>query len=292
MTYTISNQKLSIEISNHGAEIKRILFNGLDYLHDSNPQFWNRSAPLLFPNIGSIKDGFTIINNKQYPLTKHGFIRDRDFLVTAQEKSSITFTYISNENDLILYPFEFSMDVTYQIHGDILKSYIVIKNLSSDTMLFNLGLHPAFKIPLEPNEKFEDYYIDFKEPFSDKSPLVNLQNGTIDFEHFNQEFTNLQKLPLNYDDYINDALIFSNLKSHVITLTNQSQSHGIRFEFHDFPMLGIWTPNHVKAPFICLEPWIGCADRVDHNHEFNQKSHLITLEANDSKLITYQIKFF
>ena len=40
---------------------------------------------------------------------------------------------------------------------DILKSYIVVTNLSNDEMLFNLGLHPAFKVPLFDNEKFEDY---------------------------------------------------------------------------------------------------------------------------------------
>ncbi len=292
MIYTIKNQNLEIDISSHGAEMKAIRYQNVNYLHDANPKSWNRSAPLLFPNIGAIKDGSTTFNNKNYALMKHGFLRDRDFLVTNIETSSITLTYLASEQDLEIYPFNFQIDVTYQIHGNILKSYIVVKNLSSVIMPFNLGLHPAFKVPLFDNEKFEDYHFDFQETFSYQCPTVNLADGTIDFAKISRNFDNLKILPLNYDDYQNDALIFTNLASHQISLTNKDSSHGIFFEFYDFPMLGIWTPNHVKAPFICIEPWIGCADEIDSDHDFLKKRALINLKPDESKLIMYQIRFF
>lgn len=292
MNYTISNQNLFVTISNHGAEIKEIKYQNIDYLHDSNPEFWSRSAPLLFPNIGTIKDGKTNINGKEYPMVKHGFVRDRDFTVESKETSSITFVYTSSSEDLNIYPFNFKLTLTYQIHGNTLKSFIVVENLSNEDMPFNLGLHPAFKVPLFKDEKFEDYKFIFKKSGNYKCPSVNLSNGTINFEKIAREFINLEVLPLNYDDYQNDALVFDNLAAHQIKLVNKDESHGVWFEFNDFPMLGIWTPNHVKANFICIEPWIGCADPSNHTGNYCDKKYLITLKPNTSKLISYQIKFF
>lgn len=292
MNYEIFNQNLFVTINNHGAEIKAVKYQNVDYLHNSNPKFWNRSAPILFPNIGTIKDGKTIINGKEYPMVKHGFLRDRDFIVENKEDSSITFSYKSTKEDLEIYPFEFNIKITYQIHGNILKSYIVVENLSNENMPFNLGLHPAFKVPLFENEQFEDYKFIFDKPGNYASPSVNLTNGTIDFEHIEREFKNLSILPLNYDDYQKDALIFENLATHQVKLVNKDETHGVWFEFNDFPMLGIWTPNHVKANFVCIEPWIGCADPSNHTGNYLDKRYLINVKPNDFKLISYQIKFF
>lgn len=292
MNYTIKNQNLIVEISDHGAELKSIKYNNVDYLHDSNPKFWSRSAPILFPNIGTIKDNYTLINDKKYPMNKHGFLRDRDFSYTCSDTSSITFAYVSTDEDLTIYPFKFKVEITYQIHGNTLKSYIMVYNLSNETMPFNLGLHPAFKTPLFDNEKFEDYRFIFDNEGSYDCPSVNLSNGTIDFNNIARHFDNLKELPLNYSDYDNDALVFDNMQTHRIHLVNKDQSHGVSFEFNDFPMLGIWTPNHTKANFICIEPWIGCADPSDHNNVFLNKKYLLNLEPNNKKLISYQIQFF
>lgn len=292
MNHTISNQKLHIEIAEHGAEIKKITFDGIDYLHDSNPIYWNRSAPILFPNIGTIKDGKTKIGEKEYQMVKHGFLRDRDFKLERIEKSSITFSYLSTDGDLDIYPFSFKVEITYQIHGNTLKSYIVVSNLSKNTMSFNLGLHPAFKVPLYENEKFEDYTFIFDEPVTCDSPAVDLTNGTINFQKVARHFENVKELSLCYNDYANDALIFSNVPNRHIQLVNQTRTHGVDFEFNDFPLLGIWTPNHTHANFICIEPWIGCADPSDHTGNFYDKRNLIEVQPNEKELISYQIKFF
>ena len=292
MLYQISNQNLIVQIESLGAELKSAKYYGTEYIHDSNPEFWSRSAPILFPNIGTIKGGSCKINGEDYKMKKHGFLRDREFTVTHSETSSITFTYNSTDEDSTIYPFKFQANIKFQIHGNVLKSYIVIKNLSDNTMLFNLGLHPAFKVPLFENEKFEDYKFKFIEPVTCDSPTVNLTDGTIDYNTPYRSFNNLSTLPLNYDDYSNDALIFSNLETKQIKLLNKDESHGIWFEFNNFPLLGIWTPNNVKANFICIEPWIGGADPIDHSGIFEDKAHLVSLPKDEMKLFSYQIRFF
>ena len=68
MLYTIKNEKLYVEIATKGAELKTIKYLGENQLHDSNPTFWNRSAPLLFPIVGKLLDGKCLIKGKEYKI--------------------------------------------------------------------------------------------------------------------------------------------------------------------------------------------------------------------------------
>ncbi|MBE6130806.1 MAG: aldose 1-epimerase family protein [Erysipelotrichaceae bacterium] len=292
MLYTIKNDYLEVQISDSGAEIKSIKYLGKDYLHDSDPKYWGRSAPLLWPNIGTIKNGTATIDGISYPMKKHGFLRDTMCELEYQTDDKITFKVTSNEDTLKLYPYNFTILITYELLEQTIQSSLKFTNNSKTTMPFNLGLHPAFKVPLDDKESFEDYKIIFDVPGTYEMPTVVLTDGTIDYEKRIRTFTNLKELPLNYADYDYDALVFENIKSHQVTLTNKDETHGVVFNFEDFPMLGIWTPNHIKSPFICLEPWIGCADAPQSNGDFKTKRDLISVEPNNSKTINYSIKFF
>lgn len=292
MLYTIKNDYLEVQISDNGAEIKSIKYLNKDYLHNSDPKFWGRSAPLLWPNIGTIKNGTASIDGINYPMKKHGFLRDTLCQVVNNYENKITFTVSADENTLKLYPYDFKILITYELLEQTIHSSLEFINNSNTSMPFNLGLHPAFKVPLDENEKFEDYKIIFDVPGTYEIPTVNLSDGTIDYNKRCRTFTDLKELPLNYSDYDFDALVFENIKSHQITLTNKDESHSVVFNFDDFPMLGIWTPNHIKSPFICLEPWIGCADAPTSNGDFKSKRDLIYVEPNTSKTINYSIKFF
>ena len=157
MLYTIKNNQLSLTVSDHGAEIKSIIFNNEERIHDSNPKYWNRSAPLLFPCIGTITNGESIINGKPYNLPKHGFIRDKDFVMTNQTENSLEFTFVSNPDTLKIYPYEFELVVKYAITTDTVSSDVIVKNNSNETMMYNFGLHPAFKTPIREGESFKDY---------------------------------------------------------------------------------------------------------------------------------------
>ena len=292
MLYTIKNNYLEVQISDNGAEIKSIKYLGKDYLHNSDPKYWGRSAPLLWPNIGTIKNCTATIDGISYPMKKHGFLRDTMCELESQTDNKITFKVTSNEDTLKLYPYNFTILITYELLEQTIHSNLEFINNSKTTMPFNLGLHPAFKVPLDDNEAFEDYKIIFDVPGTYEMPTVVLTDGTIDYEKRIRTFTNLKELPLNYSDYDYDALVFENIKSHQVTLTNKDETHGVVFNFEDFPMLGIWTPNHIKSPFICLEPWIGCADAPQSNGDFKTKRDLINVEPNTSKTINYSIKFF
>ncbi len=283
--YKITNNILDVDISEHGAEIKNIKVNGIDMLHDSNPEYWNRSAPYLFPNIGTIKDKYTIINNIQYPLTKHGFIRDVDFELVQKTEDSLVLKFVSNEFTLEKYPFIFEFIVKYKLLSNEIITNIMVINKSNTIMPFNFGLHPAFKIPFD-GGNFEDYYIEFDNEISFDTPTVDLKTGLVDFNNPKRHFDKIKKLSLNHEDYANDALVIRPYPKHNIKIVSPNNNR-IIVKCDNFTMLGIWTPYPVKAPFICIEPWIGYADKPESKHNFLTKEDLIYLKPKE----TWEIKF-
>ena len=65
-TYTIENGKLSVTIAAHGAELSSIYDkeNGRELVWQADPTFWNRHAPVLFPNVGKYYGGYLLIMAK------------------------------------------------------------------------------------------------------------------------------------------------------------------------------------------------------------------------------------
>ena len=53
---TLSNDKVSIQVADHGAELISITANGTEYLWQADPRFWARHSPVLFPIVGRVWD--------------------------------------------------------------------------------------------------------------------------------------------------------------------------------------------------------------------------------------------
>ncbi|HHU56112.1 MAG TPA: aldose 1-epimerase family protein [Acholeplasmataceae bacterium] len=284
MDYKIKNQYLELTVSSQGAEKRALKSSKVNYLRDVD-QFWDRIAPFLFPNVGSLRDGYTIINNEKYYLNQHGFLRDQEFEVLNHKEDEISLVNVYNEKTLEKYPFKYKVIVTYQLIDKTLITQIDIHNEDDKDMIFNIGGHPGFRCPLYPDEKFEDYRLVFEKPESFSSPKVE-KNATLNFYEPAAKFSKLQELRLKYDLFQNDAIVIPRIKSKFVKLVND-KNLGIKFDFQGFVSLGIWTkPN---APFICLEPWIGYADRFDTDHEFINKDNIITLPSLAVHTVKYKI---
>ena len=106
-TYAVINTK--------GAELKEVNSSGVDYFWNSDPKYWGRSAPLLFPIIGTCKDKKAIIDGVTYDMPKHGIVRDLEFNVVSQEDNMVELSVSFNEETLKYYPFKFKLVVTYTL---------------------------------------------------------------------------------------------------------------------------------------------------------------------------------
>lgn len=293
MIYKIQNKYLEVEIATMGAEIKSIKYLGVDYLHDSNPKYWCYSAPILWPNIGCLKNGVSLFNGVSYPMKKHGIARVTEFTCCNETNTSLTFILSSNQETNAIYPFDFDLIIKYELEERSIKSTINVINKSTNDMPFNLGLHPAFKVPLSDDETFEDYHVLFDKTGTYEVPYIDLVTGLIDYTKRPKELINFNELNLKYEDFDADAIVLENVLSHSVILESKNSHHGVKFDFPEFTHFGMWTPGSIKkAPFICLEPWIGCADRPQSDGEFSSKRDLVWLKPTEEKAFNYQFTFF
>ena len=148
MIHTIQNNFLTVQVKNAGAELCSIKDKaGTEYLFDANPAYWGRSAPVLFPFVGSLKNKSFVYEGKSYQMGQHGFARDRDFSLLQKEEASIWFRLTSNEETLAIYPLPFVLDIGYQLEDNSIRVLWNVHNPSDKSLLFSIGAHPAFLCP-------------------------------------------------------------------------------------------------------------------------------------------------
>lgn len=276
---TIKYNNFEAKIEPMGAELKSFSKNNKEYLWCSNPKFWGKSFPILFPNIGFLKNDKTIIGDKEYSLPKHGLARTAEFSVKVQKENSVTLVFTDDKQTITKYPFSFELAVTYTLTDNGLNISYIITNNSDKAMPYCFGLHPAFACPVDNTENFEDYVLLFEKSETLDSPAIKADDGTIDLLNRTEYLSDDVILPLNYKMFENDALIFEKINSKNITL--KSNLNAIDIHFEGFTSLGLWTP--VDAPFICIEPWCGMNDRSDENGVFEEKYGIEKLMPSQNK---------
>lgn len=281
MEIILENDHLCAKFSLLGAELKSCFDKNLnkELIYDGKGTWWNRSAPVLFPIVGKLKNDSYSIENKSFELNQHGFARNSEFEILKQTDSQITFSLESNSESLKKFPFDFSLQISYELsHKSITTTYKVL-NRGTESMPFSIGAHPGFMCVFFENETFEDYYLEFEKEENLSRHLLNPENGLFNGES-ELVTPNSKIINLVYSLFEKDAIVLKKLNSEVIYLKNKQGTFTLKFSFEDFPYFGIWTKN--KAPFICLEPWCGLADNENSNQNFYSKEGINLLESNQT----------
>ncbi len=285
---TIKNNFLQISVKETGAELCSIksIKSNKEYVWDGNPDVWAAHAPNLFPIIGCLKgDGF-LHRGQEYNCPKHGFFRKNNNVALVEKTAdSLAFGLKYSKESLKIYPFKFEITISYILEENKLLVEHKVVNHGDEEMLFSQGGHPGFRCPVNEGESYDDYYLEFEKPETGPTWRV-LKNGLIDKEPI-PFFDNTAILNLHPHLFDDDALVFKNLNSSRVSLKSNKSQQVLTMSFEDFPNLGIWAkPN---ANFICIEPWIGIADSVDSDRNFETKEGLIKLPANEQFSATYSI---
>lgn len=273
---TLENDYIKVSLAAKGAELQGLFSKEtkLEYLWNANPKYWAKHSPVLFPIVGSLKNNSFIYQGKHYELPRHGFARDNVFNFEKLSESEGIFTLTQNVDTLKTYPFYFELKLKYQLIDRKLKLTYEVKNTGTSELLFSIGAHPAFAVPNTPDTVYEDYYLYFNA--DEQLTFWKLEDGLVANETKNIAL-NAHKLKLTHELFYNDALVFKNLQSNSISLLNTKNDNGLHFNFEEFPFFGIWAAP--DAPFVCLEPWCGVADGVNHNQELSGKEGIIKLGA-------------
>ena len=284
----IENKNLRAIIAIKGAELKSLVYKGKEYIWGGKENIWNRSAPILFPIVGSLKDKTTYIDSKAYSMTQHGFLRDQKFSLLKYKKNEIRLVNIYDEATLKMYPFKYKAVVTYKLNSKRIRTQIEIFNLDTKVLPFNIGGHPGITCPMYEKETFEDYSIIFQNKETFNAPSVT-EKALLDFDKAYCTYTDLKTLPLKYSYFDIDAVIIPEVASQKLKLVNKLNK-GIEFSFPKFTSLALWTAPKKHANYICLEPWIGYADKANTNQQFIEKDNIIKLKQEQSFKIYYDIK--
>ena len=218
----------------------------------------------------------------------HGFAKDSMFEVAKQSEDEIVFRLTDTENTYAQYPYHFVFEVNYKIEGNRLDVTFHVENKDSKTMYFGVGGHPGFNVPLQEDEKFEDYYLEFlgagvarKELFSDDCFVLG---KTEDFP-----LEEGKKLLLKHDLFDNDAIILSSMPKQVV-LRSKTGNKAVSVSYPDMDYLGLWHWPKTDAPYICIEPWSSLPSRKDIVEDLAKQQNLRILSIRDSIDIHWSIE--
>ena len=289
MEQTIKNDILQLSIKQEGAELCsiRAVSTGNEYMWDANPAIWGSHSPVLFPIVGCLKEDAFIYKGKQYCLPRHGFIRDnKNMKLESTTQNSLSFSLEYSEETYKIYPFQFKFTIDYSLDNNKIEVLYRVTNGGDAKMFFSLGGHPAFRCPLNTNELYSDYFLEFEHEENALAfgPMVNGLIGP----KLPPVIVNGKMICLDEHTFDYGALVFKKLNSRRITLTNKKSGPVLRVDYNNFPYLGIWAKP--KAQFVCIEPWLGIADSWDSDNNFETKEGLLTLGPGESIDIAYYIE--
>ena len=277
---TIEHNGAQLRVAELGGELRGYRdAAGTEYLWSGDPAVWKGVSPVLFPAIGALKDGGATIEGVRYPVPRHGFARELPFRVSEQGDDFITLTLTETAETKRLYPFDFALNVTHRLCADGFETRFTVENHTGRDMPFLIGGHPAFACPVGGEGCFEDYVLRFEKPEDGHVSLCDLATHLVDRIAPAPLEADMRTLPLRHADYDRvDTFIFDGLNSRSVDLVHRETGHGIRLSF-DMPVLAVWTMPGKNAPYVCLEPWTGCATQTIEGDDFRRKKGMQQLSA-------------
>lgn len=286
--YTIQNSCFCAQVDPWGAQLVSLTSQGKELLWTGDPVYWKEHAPVLFPIVGALRKGRARIGGQWYEMGRHGFAKGSRFTLDGQTDRSVSLTLRADEASKRQYPFDFTLTVSYGLQEDGIRTAFTVANAGSVPMPFAIGGHPGFNIPLEEGATFEDYVIQFEQPENQVCPTVHMDTGLLDYEQSGFRLEG-REIPLRHSLFYQDALVFSGLRSHCVRIWNPNSGKGVEMDFTGFPMLGIWSaPN--DGPYVCLEPWTGCATLTTEGDDLEAKRGMAVLQPGQQARHSFMVK--
>lgn len=276
---TIQNGELSASIDSRGAQLMSLVLAGNEYLWQGDPRWWAKRAPILFPIVGSLRDGRAVSEQGAISLGRHGFARDVEHEVVARDESSVTFEIRDTPQTHEKFPYAFRLNMTYTLTGEAsLTQTFRIENTGDVTLPFSVGGHPAFNVPAPgtANERFADYEIAFTEPWTCEAPKI-AEGGLLTYDTAALAVDHSDTMPLTHELFADDAVMLTHVPGGTLTLRSRVSGHGVCIDFADFKYIGIWSALG-DAPFVALEPWTGHATLTSEDDVFEHKRDITLLE--------------
>ena len=158
----------------------------------------------------------------------HGFASGLPFQVKELQEDRIVLELRDTEATFSSYPYHFSLQVSYALFENEIRIGYHVENFSENTMYFGIGGHPGFRVPLEDDLDFEDYFLEFHTAcrpdrvghtaacfLSGENTEFPLQNGKI--------------LPFYHGMFDDDAVVLQNMSDCVTLKRSERKPAGHSF---------------------------------------------------------------
>ena len=281
---TLHGDGISATIVGQGAELVSLRDSeGTELLWQAGPA-WRRHSPVLFPIVGRLKGDQLRHRGLSYPMTQHGFARDRRFAWTEQGPRSCTLVLTDDAETRTHYPFAFRLAISYTLRLRQLGVSFTITNTGDEALPASLGGHPAFNWPLLPGLPKTAYELTFAK--DESAPIRRLKDGLL-LPTPQPTPVNGKRLALSESLFEEDAVILDRPASASVRY-GAERGPALEMSWQGFQELGIWS-RPGGAPFLCIEPWHGLASPVDFDGDFVDKPGVMLIPPAATRALSYQI---
>jgi galactose mutarotase-like enzyme len=279
--FDLAEDEFQARVAAHGAELVRLRHRGVDLLWRPDPRWWDRTAPILFPVVGRSPEGRVRVDGRPYPMPPHGFARDRDFEAVEITADRLRLRLSNDAETSVHYPFAFRLDMTFAILDGGFACVAEIANTSDAPLPYGFGFHPAFaRIPAAGPVvcRFER---------DEPAPIRrhDMETGLLLPQDFPSPIVD-RAFEARDAHFVAGAIVWDRLASRRMTVERPGHPK-LRLAHDDCPQLGVWTKP--GAPFLCVEPWHGLAERVGADGELFDRPGTVVLPPGARRAHTLTI---
>ncbi len=286
----LENDLIRIDVTTCGGSLTSIYDKkrNVELLYQPHEDSWQGQDIFIFPFIARLKNGYYLHDNKRYDLKNHGLIR---YMVGEDTSSdnNIKVTFKSDFKTLIRYPFEFEASINYSLNNnEITISYEII-NIGEKTLPFELGAHPAFKLPgIKRSDEFDisGNYIKFDGV--KKLRLVE-EEETASFVLDEIDYLETDVIALNKKLFNDINTIILNAKDIKEVELAKRDGSSLTIDINNATYLALWSDKK-WGDYVCIEPWLGLPDYNEPEREIYKKPHMILLPKHERFTYSYKIK--
>lgn len=287
MIHTLKTDRMTYRISTLGAElISATDSEGNERMHIPEEKGWSRVSPLLFPLCGRLRNNTYTYGEHTYHLSCHGFLPSSETEVVSASESTLVLRLTDSAATREVYPFSFSLTVTYTATGDTLRVSVVIQNTGKEVMPYMFGGHPGLLLPTDNGATGRDWTLDLG---AENIMLHPLGDGP--FLSGEERPMHLPGGKLRLDpDWIDEVgtAIFTGT-AHTVSLSSEKSRHAVTVSFgEEFPYLCFWKTAG-REDYLCIEPWSD--GPVGDDPERFEERKMSRLTPGNEKTFLYSITY-
>ncbi|MCG5052085.1 MAG: hypothetical protein KA712_03910 [Myxococcales bacterium] len=208
--------------------------------------------PILFPAVGvsngAHPDSWEY-GGKSLAMPPHGWARNVYWQIEASSDEALTAVLLPHPGWKAVYPFDFSMRLTYRFEGTSLVADTVIENAGEVPMPYALGFHPYLRMPLAPQSRAAACQVSLP-----AGTRLRPQDG---WRQVSRTPEAARTVTLDHED-LPGSIVLADTGATSLEVVDEAAGMAtfvsVAGSEQSFPVWVAWNASP-DAPYVCLEPW-------------------------------------